>query len=96
MSDRIRIFLVDDHRLFRDGLRRLLSSGEHFEVVGEAGNGREFLEIAGTLPCLPDVVFMDIDMPQFGGIEASKRALELWQKSWRCRCTANRSSVCRW
>ncbi len=77
--------LVDDHRLFRDGLRLLLSADSRFNVVGEAGNGEEFLEMmeADVLrsqnPPRPlPLVFMDIDMPGMGGVEATRRALERW------------------
>lgn len=70
-----RIILVDDHTLFRDGLRRLLSNDSRFEVAGEAATGREFLEISAHTAA--DVVFMDIDMPGgMNGIEASRLALE--------------------
>ncbi len=72
----VRVVLVDDHRLFRDGLRRLLASDDRFEVVGEASDGLEFLELAARTEA--DAVFMDIDMPVMNGIEASRKALELW------------------
>ncbi len=84
MSSPISIILVDDHRLFRDGLRRLLASDTRFEVVGEASSGEEFLELAEELfshstqqPAFR-LVFMDIDMPGIGGIETTRRALERW------------------
>ncbi len=72
MTGPIRIILVDDHRLFRDGLRQLLSGDERFEVVGEAASGEEFLELEADA----DVVFMDIDMPGMGGVEATRLASE--------------------
>jgi DNA-binding NarL/FixJ family response regulator len=72
MTVAIRIILVDDHRLFRDGLRQLLGADERFEVVGEAASGEDFLALDSTA----DVVFMDIDMPGMGGVEATRRALE--------------------
>jgi DNA-binding NarL/FixJ family response regulator len=76
MSDRtIRITLVDDHTLFRDGMRRLLTADGRFEVVGEASSGEEFLALYPTLGT--DVVFMDIDMPGMNGIEASERLLTI-------------------
>lgn len=70
-----KIFLVDDHALFRSGLRGLLDRREEYTVVGEAGDGAEFLAL---LPALDvDVVFMDISMPRMGGAEATERALEM-------------------
>lgn len=74
MSNRIRIFLVDDHDMFRDGVKLLLSSDNLAEVVAEARNGKEFLEKVGQVN--PDVVLMDISMPEMDGIEASKIAHE--------------------
>ncbi|MDR0907415.1 MAG: response regulator transcription factor [Rikenellaceae bacterium] len=72
----IKIILVDDHTLFRNGLGRLLAGDERFEVVGEASSGEEFLELWGRVGT--DVVFMDIDMPGgMSGIETSRRLLAL-------------------
>lgn len=73
-SKPIRITLVDDHTLFRDGLKRLLAADSRFEVVGEASSGEEFLALYPNVGT--DVVFMDIDMPGMNGIEASRRVLE--------------------
>jgi DNA-binding NarL/FixJ family response regulator len=67
----IRIVLADDHRLMRDGLRAILASEDDFEIVGEAENGREAVELAGTL--VPDVVIMDIGMPDLNGVEATRQ-----------------------
>ncbi|MDR1671024.1 MAG: response regulator transcription factor [Alistipes sp.] len=75
MANPIRIVLVDDHRLFRDGLRQLLSADARFEVVGEAANGEEFLQLASLSGM--EIVFMDIDMPGMGGVEATRRGLEM-------------------
>ena len=86
MTEPIKVILVDDHRLFRDGLRLLLSADRRFRVAGEAANGEEFLRFldgdeygagAGADGSLP-LVFMDIDMPGMGGVEATLRALERW------------------
>lgn len=72
--EKIKVFLVDDHKLFLNGLKLLLSSMPGFSVVGEASNGREFLEVYKAAD--PDVVLMDIAMPEMDGIQASKIALE--------------------
>jgi DNA-binding NarL/FixJ family response regulator len=71
---RTTILLVDDHAVVRDGLRALLELGGELQVVGVAGNGREALSEAQRL--LPDVVVMDIAMPELDGIEATRRILE--------------------
>lgn len=67
----LRIVLVDDHPVVRDGLRALLASVDDMAVVGEAGSGEESLDV--VLATSPDVVIMDIDMPGIGGIEATRR-----------------------
>lgn len=69
----IRVVLVDDHNLFRGGLRGLLDREEGFAVAGEATNGAEFLDLLETVAC--DVVLLDIDMPVMGGAEAARKAL---------------------
>lgn len=73
--ERIRLALVDDHTLFRSGLRGLLSRHEGFEVVADMGSGEEFLAAMPTLAV--DVVFMDISMPGIDGGETSRRALAM-------------------
>ena len=70
----IRIALVDDHSLFRRGLKMLLTSHANFEVVAEASSGEEFLELMDA--ARPDVVFMDYSMGGMNGAEATERALE--------------------
>lgn len=71
----VKIVLVDDHALFRNGLKGLISMREGYEVVAEAGDGGEFLDMLPTLEA--DVVFMDISMPNVGGEEATRKALSL-------------------
>jgi len=67
----IRLLLVDDHELMRQGLRAILESEPGVEVVGEAANGREAVTLARTL--LPDVVVMDVAMKEMNGIEATRQ-----------------------
>ncbi len=67
----IRILLADDHALVRQGFRLILSAQTDMEIVGEAGNGREAVELAEKL--LPDIVVMDVAMPELNGIEATRR-----------------------
>ncbi|GAB4523354.1 MAG: response regulator transcription factor [Anaerolineales bacterium] len=64
---KLRIVVVDDHALFRAGLVSLLSNYQEFQVVGEAGNGREALEVIHSQK--PDVVLMDVNMPVMDGVE---------------------------
>lgn len=68
MSHKIRVLLVDDHTLFRKGLRFLIDNSEDFEIVGEAIDGLEGVKMTQQLN--PDVVLLDIDMPVMRGIEA--------------------------
>jgi len=72
--NRIKILLVDDQPLFREGLRTLLSVHLDFEVVGEAGNGEEAIKLARSL--LPLVVLMDLQMPMLDGVAATRRLHE--------------------
>jgi DNA-binding NarL/FixJ family response regulator len=68
---RIRILLADDHAVVRQGFKMILGAQPDFEIVGEAGNGREAVELAENLK--PDVVVMDVAMPELNGIEATRR-----------------------
>jgi len=68
---KIRVLLVDDHTVLRQGLRSLLQDKPDMEVVGEAENGRQAVQMATKL--LPDVVVMDIAMPQLNGLEATRQ-----------------------
>lgn len=70
----VRILIVDDHALVRDGLRLILEAQRDFQVVGEAVNGREAVAQAALLR--PDVVIMDVAMPELNGIEAARLITE--------------------
>jgi two-component system response regulator NreC len=76
----IRIVLADDHAILRSGLKALLSLEPDLEVVGEAGNGREAIQLAKQLN--PDVIVMDISMPDMDGLQAAE---EIHQQGLPCR-----------
>ncbi len=65
---RIRVLIVDDHPLFREGLRMLLEAEQGFEVVGEAGDGHQAVEVTARLE--PDIVLLDVSMPRLTGLDA--------------------------
>ena len=67
----IKVLLADDHTIVRQGLKLILSSHPDLEVVGEAANGREVIDLAEKLK--PDVILMDVAMPELNGIEATRR-----------------------
>lgn len=71
MSDKITVVLVDDHPMWRDGVRSDLESSGTAEVVGEAADGGEGIEVA--LDKMPDVVLMDLQLPTVSGVEATAR-----------------------
>jgi two-component system, NarL family, response regulator NreC len=70
----IKIFLADDHTIVRQGLKLILSAQPDIEVVGEAANGREAVELVQKLK--PDIVLMDVAMPELNGIEATRRMVQ--------------------
>ncbi len=72
----IRLLLADDHPLIREGFKSLLTKSEKFEIVGIAENGKELVELAGTLS--PDVVLSDINMPVMNGLQAIEEINKLY------------------
>jgi len=73
MANKVKVLLVDDHALVRRGFRRMLEDEPSFQVVGEASDGLEAVQLAEQLK--PEVIVMDCALPQINGIEASRRIL---------------------
>ena len=73
-TEQIKVLIVDDHEIFRKGLKMVINRFKNAKVIAEASNGREFLEIIDKN--FPDIVLMDIEMPEMNGIEATTKALE--------------------
>jgi DNA-binding NarL/FixJ family response regulator len=74
VADPIRVLIVDDHAVVREGLRAFLELQDRMEVIGEAGDGREAIEEAERLR--PDVILMDLVMPRLDGVEAMRELHE--------------------
>ncbi len=70
----IKIIIVDDHEIFRSGLKMVLTKLSYLKVIGEASNGKEFLDLLDTEK--PDIVLLDIEMPVMNGIDAARLALQ--------------------
>ncbi len=70
----IRLLIADDHTLFREGLRAILGAQADIEIVGEASNGAQAVQLAALQ--LPDIILMDIQMPAMNGIAASEKILD--------------------
>jgi DNA-binding NarL/FixJ family response regulator len=73
---KIKVAIVDDHQLFRNGLKFIIENEDDMEVVIEASNGKQFLDFLKNLK--PDVVLMDINMPEMDGVETTRRAKEIY------------------
>jgi two-component system, NarL family, response regulator LiaR len=74
--EKIRLLLADDHAVLRQGTAELLQREPDLEVVGEAGDGQQAIELVQTLK--PDIVIMDVRMPVLSGVEATRRIREAW------------------
>jgi len=74
---KIKLIIVDDHRLIRDGMKSLLQSEDDLEIIGEAENGLELLEMLSKAN--PDVVLLDVTMPKLNGIEAALKINERYR-----------------
>jgi len=74
-NDRIKVLIVDDHHVVRQGLRTFLDLNDDIQVVGEASDGQEAVDLAARLT--PDVILMDLVMPHMDGIAATRRIKEL-------------------
>ena len=79
MAATVRILIADDHRLFRDGLRRILEDRPEFTVVAEAATGIEAVELAREYK--PDVAVVDVGMPELNGVEATRQILRASPKT---------------
>jgi DNA-binding NarL/FixJ family response regulator len=75
MNPKMKVIIVEDHAIFREGLKRVISEMDDVELIGEAENGAMFLEMLKK--ATPDVVLMDIQMPVMDGIEATEKALKI-------------------
>ena len=79
VTRKIRVLVVDDHAVVRDGIRAVLALQHDMQVVGEAADGREAIDKTGQF--LPDVVLMDIVMPEMNGLEAAKEICQHYQQA---------------
>lgn len=75
MTSHLKIYLVDDHALFREGIRFLLAKWSRISEIHEADNGLELINKVETVK--PDIILMDIDMPEMNGIDATRKTLQI-------------------
>jgi two-component system response regulator DesR len=92
-DDRIRVLVVDDHMLFAEALMLTLAIDDRIEIVGSASSGAEAVALAGQLR--PDVIVMDVHMPNMDGIEATRRIRDVSPRSAVVILTANVSPLVR-
>ncbi len=89
MDNKKRTLIVDDYPFVREGLRSLLSSHQDFDIVGEAGDGLEAIELVGELH--PDLVLMDMSMPRMDGMTAIREIKKRWPKTLVMAFTIHKS-----
>lgn len=74
MTEGIQVLIVDDHPVWRDGVRSDLEAAGSIEIVGEASDGGEAIQLART--CMPEVILMDLQMPTVSGVDATRRIID--------------------
>jgi DNA-binding NarL/FixJ family response regulator len=89
---KIRVLLVDDHTVVRQGLRRILETDDEIEIVGETGDGRSAAEMAQRMS--PNVVVMDIALPELNGIEATRQIMKRNENARVLILTMHSDDVC--
>src|SRR4029453_5183180 len=89
---KIRVLLVDDHTVVRQGLRRILETDDEIEIVGETGDGRSASEMAQRMN--PNVVVMDIALPELNGIEATRQIMKRNENARVLILTMHSDDVC--
>jgi DNA-binding NarL/FixJ family response regulator len=89
MDNKKRTLIVDDYPVVREVLRSLLSSHQDFDIVGEAGDGLEAIELVGELH--PDLVLMDMSMPRMDGMTAIREIKKKWPKTLVMAFTVHKS-----
>lgn len=72
------IVLADDHAMVRDCIKRILAGGTDVKVVGEAGDGLALLELLHDAEMMPDMIILDLSMPNLEGMEATRTVKEIW------------------
>jgi NarL family two-component system response regulator LiaR len=76
MTDKVRVLIADDHRMFAEALEAILATDDRLDVAGHAGDGAEAVRLA--LKSRPDVILMDIAMPVMDGLQATKQIRKQW------------------